>query len=346
MTFRSLLWPLLLVALIFAVADLFIPTVSVLLVVFAGLLFGVFINGLAGFADRHAPLSYRMSFMLVVTVILLLFAGGVYYLGAQVVQRTDELWSQLQTASEDATQRLKQYEFSKQYLPDSEQMQSMVRQQGDSAVSGVLGGLRSVGWAMTGAIVIFFVGAYAAYDPRLYRKGLVKLFPTQRRERVLEVLDQMRSALGRWIVGRVMSMTLVGVLTAIGLWFLNVPLPITLGVVAALLTFIPNIGPLLAAVPQVLLALNVGTDTAIYVLVFNVALQGIESYLITPMIQRHEVTLPPILTIAAQLWMGITVGIIGVMMAAPLTVVVMVLIQMLYIHDRLGDPNPGELTTD
>lgn len=346
MNFRSLLWPLLIAALIFSVSGLLVPSLSVLLLVFAGLLFGVFINGLAGFATRHTPLSYRSAFLLVVAVLLLMIGGGLYYLGAQMVQHVDELWSQLQTSLQDATERLRQYQFSKQYLPDSEQVQSMMSQQGDSAVSSLVGGLRSVGWAMTGAIVIFFVGAYAAYEPRLYCNGLTKLFPKERRGRVSDVLQQLRDALGRWIVGRVMSMTLVGILTAIGLWFLDVPLPITLGVVAALLTFIPNIGPLMAAVPQVLLALNVGTETAIYVIVFNLALQGIESYLITPMIQRHEVTLPPILTIAAQLWMGIIVGVIGIMMAAPLVVVLMVLIQMLYIHDRLGDPNPGELTSD
>ncbi|WP_442511145.1 AI-2E family transporter [Novipirellula sp. SH528] len=346
MNFRSLLWPLLIAALIFSVSGLLVPSLSVLLLVFAGLLFGVFINGLAGFATRHTPLSYRSAFLLVVTVLLLMIGGGVYYLGAQMVQHVDELWSQLETSLQDATERLRQYQFSKQYLPDSEQVQSMMSQQGDSAFSSLLGGLRSVGWAMTGSIVIFFIGAYAAYEPQLYQNGLTKLFPKERRGRVSDVLEQLRAALGRWIIGRVMSMTLVGILTAVGLWFLDVPLPITLGVVAALLTFIPNIGPLLAAVPQVLLALNVGTETAIYVIVFNLALQGIESYLITPMIQRHEVTLPPILTIAAQLWMGIIVGVIGIMMAAPLVVVLMVLIQMLYIRDRLGDPHPGELTSD
>ncbi|GAA5504979.1 AI-2E family transporter [Novipirellula caenicola] len=346
MNFRSLLWPLLIAALIFAASGLLVPSLSVLLLVFAGLLFGVFINGLADFATRHSPLSYRLAFALVVTVLLLMIGGGIYYLGAQMVQHVDELWSQLQTSLQDATERLRQYKFSKQYLPDSEQVQTLMSQQGESAVASLMGGLRSVGWAMTGAIVIFFVGAYAAYEPRLYCRGLTKLFPKERRGRVSDVLEQLRSALGRWIVGRVMSMTLVGILTAIGLWFLDVPLPITLGVVAALLTFIPNIGPLLAAVPQVLLALNVGTETAIYVIIFNLALQGIESYLITPMIQRHEVTLPPILTIAAQLWMGVIAGVIGIMMAAPLVVVLMVLIQMLYIHDRLGDSHPGELTTD
>jgi predicted PurR-regulated permease PerM len=125
---------------------------------------------------------------------------------------------------------------------------------------------------------------------------------------------------------------------------MGIPLPVTLGVVAALLTFIPNVGPILAAVPQPLLALNVSPQTAPYVLALNLVLQGIESYLITPMIQRHEVTLPPILTIAAQLLMGVLFGMIGIMMAAPLVVVALVLVQLLYIHDRFGDENPGRLT--
>jgi predicted PurR-regulated permease PerM len=141
-------------------------------------------------------------------------------------------------------------------------------------------------------------------------------------------------------------MSIVGILTSLGLWLLGVPLPITLGFVAAFLTFIPNLGPLLAAVPQALLALNVGPQTVVYVLIFNLVLQGVESYLFTPIIQRHEVTLPPILTIAAQLLMGVLFGIIGVMMAAPLVVATMVIVQMLYVHDYLGDEHPGELTAD
>ncbi len=119
----------------------------------------------------------------------------------------------------------------------------------------------------------------------------------------------------------------------------------TLGVLSALCTFIPNIGPLLAAVPQLLLAVNSGGNTVLYVLVFILILEGVESYLVTPMIQKYEVSLPPLLTIAAQFLMGALLGIIGLMMAAPLVVVATVLIQMLYIEDRLGDPDPGELTS-
>jgi len=84
----------------------------------------------------------------------------------------------------------------------------------------------------------------------------------------------------------------------------------------------------------------------LYVILFNLVLEGIESYLVTPLIQQHEVSLPPIVTIAAQLLSGTLLGILGLMMAAPLVVVLTVLVQMLYIEDRLGDPDPGKLTSD
>ena len=134
-------------------------------------------------------------------------------------------------------------------------------------------------------------------------------------------------------------MAIIGSLTAISLSLLGVPLPISLGIIAALLTFIPNIGPILATIPQALLAVEVGLNTVLYVIVLNVALQTFESYLITPIIQRYTVTLPPVVTIFAQLVMGVIVGIIGIIMAAPLATAIMVVIQMLYVHDRLEGGN-------
>lgn len=206
-------------------------------------------------------------------------------------------------------------------------------------------GWLGIGWGLAGAFVIFFVGIYAAYDPELYTAGIEKLFPLPRRPRVMEVIKKLGYATRRWILGRLMSMAFVGVVTAIGMWFLGVPMFGTLGVLAALFTFIPNLGPLLAAVPQILLAVNLGGNTVLYVIVFILILEAVESYLVTPMIQKHEVSLTPIVTIAAQFLMGALLGIIGLMMAAPLVVVATVLIQMLYIEDRLGDPDPGELTS-
>lgn len=343
---KTLLLALLLLALVLAVAELFVTTISVLLLIFATTVFGVFIHGLSDWLGRCTGRSYRIGYFVTVSILLLLMVVGLYYLGSQIVSGTDELWSHLQSAVEQGYNRLERQSWAQRYLSAASETQSTLTQSARAVLPRMFWGLSLVGWALTGSLVIFFVGLYAAYDPELYCTGLVKVFPKRRRPVVVEVLSKIRTALGRWIIGRLASMTVVGVLTTFGLWFLDVPLPFTLGVIAALHTFIPNIGPLLAAVPQVLLALNVGATTALLVLLFNIVLQGIESYLITPVIQRYQVSLPPILTISAQLLMGGMFGIIGIMMAAPLMVVTLVLVQLLYIQRGLDDKEPGRLASE
>ncbi|MGB7327305.1 MAG: AI-2E family transporter [Rubripirellula sp.] len=337
---------MMLMTLILATAGLFVPTLSIVLLVFAGLLFGVFVQAISEWPSRHSPLSYRTSFLAVVTVMLLSISIGFFYLGSQAVRRADELWTQLQSAVRTADERLSQNDWTSEHLPSVSEMQDKVTQSTSSILPEMFQGLQWFGWGATGTMVIFFVGLYAAYEPDLYRAGLIKLVPVDRRDRAKSVLKQLKSALRLWIVGRLLSMALVGIATAIAMGILGIPLPVSLGVLAALFTFIPNIGPLLAAVPQMLLAVNVGTQTVLYVLLFNVILQTVESYLITPLVQRHELSLPPILTIAAQLVMGVLVGIVGIMMAAPLVVVAMVLVQMLYVQDCLGDEQTSQLTSD
>lgn len=342
---KQIFWTILFILLILAVAGHFVAVVSVLLLIFAGLLFGLFVHSIAAWPAKRSFLSYNVCYFTTVALLILIILVGFFYLGSQVGERAAELQSELQSSLEQAQERLEENEWADALVPDASALKKRLAESEGSLIPRMMAGLRWIGWAITGALVIFFVGLYAAYEPHFYRSGLVKLAAPERRERVGEVLGELRSALQYWIIGRILSMAIIGILTAIGLSFFGVPLPITLGVVAALLTFIPNIGPLLAAVPQILLALELGGNIAVYVAVFNVVLQGVESYLITPIIQRHEVKLPPILTISAQLVMGVLFGVIGVMMAAPIVVVTMVLVQLLYIRDRLGDPKPGQLTS-
>ena len=132
-------------------------------------------------------------------------------------------------------------------------------------------------------------------------------------------------------------MIIIGVLTAVGLWLLGVPLALTLGLLAALLTFIPNIGPILAVVPAALLALLQSPTRALYVVLLYLGIQTVESYLLTPLMQKRTVSLPPALTIFAQVLMGILVGRIGLVLATPLTAALFVLVKMLYVEDILGD---------
>jgi predicted PurR-regulated permease PerM len=331
----------LLAGLVLAAADLLVSAVSVVLLILAGVLFGVFIGGMSHMVARHTPLSYRWSYVLVLVLLVAVVLAGGYYSGVRIAEQTSQLSGNLQTAAQQLTTQLEESGWAAEYLPRWSELQRMISR--NTGVTGVMTAAHWLTWGLTGLVIVFFVGLYVAYDPHLYGTGMVKLVPLDRRARAREILRKLYSALGRWIVARLISMAIVGVLTALAMWILDVPLAMTLGVLAALLTFIPNIGPVLGAIPQVLLAFTVSPTTAGYVILFNFVLETVESYVITPVVQRYEVSLPPALTIFVQLLMGVLFGVIGIIMAAPLSVAVMLLVQTLYVHDQLGDPAPGQL---
>lgn len=132
-------------------------------------------------------------------------------------------------------------------------------------------------------------------------------------------------------------MAVVGILTWLGLVLLQVPLAMTLAILAALLSFVPNVGPILSAIPAALVGLAQSPTTALYVVGLYVAVQTIESYLITPLIQREAVLLAPALVLTMQLAFGLLFGFLGLLVATPLTVILVVLVKMLYLEDRLGE---------
>src|SRR6185295_16753182 len=118
----------------------------------------------------------------------------------------------------------------------------------------------------------------------------------------------------------------------------GVPLWLPLGLLAALLNFIPNFGPVIAAVPAVLIALADNPAKAAWVVALSVAAQNLEGYLITPLVQRRAVEMPPALTILSQVLMGLLLGPLGVILAAPMTAAAIVVLKMLYVEDTLGTP--------
>ena len=132
-------------------------------------------------------------------------------------------------------------------------------------------------------------------------------------------------------------MVVVGILTTLGLWIAGVPTPMALGLIAALLSFVPYVGPILSFFPAVLVALMVSLTKVLYVVVVFGLVQTLESYVITPLVQQKAVSLPPVILITAQIAMGVIAGAMGVLLAAPLAIVVIVLLQMLYVEDVLGD---------
>ena len=202
------------------------------------------------------------------------------------------------------------------------------------AVAGAFSTLLSVA---SGVLAVAVIALFLAMQPQPYVGGLLRLVRPERRDRFLHVLDAVTRALRWWLVGRFASMAIVGVLTIAGLMLLGVSLAVLLGVLVAALCFIPSLGPLLSAIPAVLVGLGESPEQALWVLLLYSGIQLVESNLLSPLIQQRAVSLPPALLLCAQIVMGGMFGILGVLVATPFAVAVIVIVQVLYVRGALGD---------
>jgi predicted PurR-regulated permease PerM len=306
------------------------------LLVFAGVLLAIFLNGISGWLRDHTPLRYGWALAVVVLVLFAATASAAALIGPQVGAQVGELREQLPQALGQLEERLAQYGWAQQVLEQAPAPEDLAP--GSNSLIERIGGIFSTTLGALGSfVIILFVGLYMAIDPATYREGALRLFPPARRARLRTVLDEVGGALRGWLIGQLVAMATIGTLTTLGLWLLGMPLALTLGLLAALLSFIPNIGPTLALIPALLLALLDGPTQLVWVLALYLGVQALESYLITPLIQQRAIDLPPALLIIAQLLMGVLTGGLGLILAAPLTAAALVLLKRLYVEDVLGD---------
>lgn len=186
--------------------------------------------------------------------------------------------------------------------------------------------------------VSFIVTLYVALNPDVYRRGVLWMIPAKHEAVATLTMDRMGVSLRWWMLGRLASMAAIGILTSLGMWLIGMPAPLALGALAGLLSFVPNVGPIIAAVPGLLLAVPEGPWTLLSALGVYVVAQIIESNLITPLVDQYTVTTPPAVVIIAQVIMGVLAGVWGVLIATPLLVVVMVLTQQLYVREYIKKP--------
>ena len=208
-------------------------------------------------------------------------------------------------------------------------------QPAQQAMSFVGSMFKSTFGVVVNVVLILFVGLFLAVSPQTYRDGVVVLFPPERRDRIQGLMTQLSDTLWHWLLGRFGSMIITGLGAWLVLSLIGVPMAGTLGLISGLLTFIPNIGSLIAFCLAILIALPKGPTTAALVVPAFIGLQLVESYLITPLIQEQQVSLPPALLISFQAIMGVLFGFLGAMVASPLLAASKVIVQELYVKDYL-----------
>ncbi|RYC68129.1 AI-2E family transporter [Spirosoma sordidisoli] len=278
--------------------------------------------------------------LIVVGLTLLGTLAGVGALVAPLIgEQTQQLQQELPGVLKNAQQQIEKTSWGKQLIGQiPESPEKLLKGGGGSQLAGrVFGAVSGTVSVFTDLYVIFFLALFLAAEPRLYTDGLVNLIPPAGRQRTRHILAQLDESLLGWLIGTLISMAIVGLLSWLGLSLLGVRLAGILALFAALITFIPNLGPVLALIPALLFALLDGPQQALNVLLLYVGIQFVESNLVTPLIQKRLNDIPPALLLLVQIIVGAFAGTLGLIMAAPLLAILMVLVRTIYQEDMLGD---------
>jgi len=320
-----------------ALAYLLYSITDVLLLVFAAVLFAVVLQSFAAFLSRRARVPERWSLMAAVILVVLIAGGILFLFGAQMRGQIAQLSERLPLAVNTFAK-----EFGVQDV--TQQAQEMMGGNAPTLARQIAGfGFTALG-ALADLLLVVVAAIYMASEPRLYRKGLVKLFPKSQHQRVDDALEAAGHGLTLWFHGQLISMLIVGTLSTLAYWLIGLPGALALGLIAGVTNFIPLLGPIIGAVPAVLIAFSAEGSALMWTLLAALVIQQIEGNVIMPIVERRAVQLPPALALFAIVAAGLLFGFMGVFLAVPITVVVFILVKKLYVRQTLGEETevPGE----
>lgn len=201
----------------------------------------------------------------------------------------------------------------------------------------VLPVLGNVADTLLSLLIVLFMSMYLIADPEMHRDGAIRLLPKWYRARGREILDRCAGALRAWLKATVLSMILVGLLTWIGLALVGLQQALVLGVIAGVTAFIPNFGPLIALIPSIAVGVIQAPDQIGWIIVVVYGVSFIQTQIMIPLLVAGSIRLPPVLVLLGQIVAGVFFGFLGIMLAVPITAIVLVLVQEIYVKDVLND---------
>lgn len=313
-----------LIAAVWALSD-------ILLLLFGSILLAVVLHAAAAPLQAHLGLGHRPALALGGLLIVVALGAAGVILGPELVVQMRGLYSALPEAANRLAGEL--------------QVGSLSDLLKDGTAASALGGLaaRVIAWSATALgvlaslLLVLFGGIYLAINPKLYRDGFIKLMPPSVQPSVAATLDDAGRALRRWLAGQLIAMLLVGVCTGAGLWLAGVPSPFALGLIAGLAEFVPIIGPIVAAIPAILLASTQDWQTVLLAVAVLVVVQQVESNLIAPVIADRTVSIAPAVGLFAVVAMGVLFGPLGLLLGFPLAIAFDAAVRRLYVRDTLGE---------
>ena len=304
------------------------------MLVFAAVVIAAVFDALASWICRMTRMRRGIALALSVIGLITVFVGAFALFGSQLSREFETIRETLPKALQGLEGFLNRYGLGERVKAlaelGSEDLSKLASQAGGYALAASSG--------IADFVLVLVAAIFLASNPATYRNGLLMLIPAKAESVVAQTLDEARVGLRGWMVGQAVSSLVVAALTWLGLTLLGVPAEGGLSVIAGLLDVIPMVGPVIAGVPAVLLAFTVSPMTALWTLLLFLGIQQLQGNFLQPMIQKHAVDIPPAVLLFAVLAAGLLFGFLGVLLAAPLTIVVFVFVQRIYVGAILGKP--------
>jgi predicted PurR-regulated permease PerM len=300
---------------------------DILLLVFGAILVAVVLRAIARPIRAGTSMNERLALLAATLGVAALIGLTGYLFGSRISSQLSLLMANLPEAAEQ--------------LSKTAPFKSVTEFVKGTSVGELVMNAFSWGTTVAGAVatlvVVLMAGIYIALDPATYRNGLVKLFPKSQQERVGNTLDDCGDALRLWLGAQLLAMVMVGVLVAVGLALVGVPSALALGLIAGLTEFIPIVGPVIGAIPALLLASTESFDTVLWTLGVFVVVQQVESNVIMPLVAGRMVQVPAAMGLFAVVAIGVLFGPLGLLLGYPLAIVINVAVRRLYVRDTLGE---------
>jgi len=338
---------------------------ATLFLIFAGMLLGVGLNAMSHLLGRIAPMPQPLRLVIVCLTLAVLLSGVLVLGGATIAQQATVLSNTIKSQLSTVKSYLEKKGIDTSYFdlgnagapevsPDSSSTPattpsapstsnqphlpsaSALASSGGAIVSQTLKVLLGTVTAVGNFFIVLFLGLCFAAQPSIYREGLIFLAPAKYRQPTIEIVDRIGETLQRWLLAQLLTMFAVFAVTWVGLELIGIPSSFILGIQAGLLAFIPTVGALIGGLIVVLASLASGWVAALSAAILFLGVNALESYVLTPMIQRQALDIPPATLFAFQILLGVVFGIWGLALALPLMAIAKVMIDYFKAQESKG----------
>jgi predicted PurR-regulated permease PerM len=321
---------------------------ATLFLIFAGMLLGVALTAMTDLLGRAVRLAHSLRLAIVCLVLAGMLSGIVFLGGATIAQQATVLsntiksqlvnvkaflekngvdtgffdFSSLTATPSDSSAPAASSPTPSHNLPSAGTLASSGGAIFSQSLKLILGTVSAVG----NFFIVLFLGLAFAAQPSVYRAGLLFMAPAKHRARATVIIDRIGYTLERWLIAQIVTMAAVFFVTWIGLAVIGIQSSFILGIQAGLLAFIPTVGAILAGLIVVLASLASGWVAALSAFILFLGVHAMESYVLTPIIQRQALDIPPATLFAFQILLGVVFGIWGLALALPLMAIAKVMI--------------------